>query len=136
MLNGVIVGKLRNLEGVLRELRSLVPLTEERVESEWLVRRAVERDLQVGVEIVLDICHRLLALAGRAPAATSREALETCVDLGVLESLEPYSRMVGFRNLVVHRYDRIDPAILVNIVNDHLDDFERFRDEVTAYVAD
>lgn len=135
MISGVVVGTLRNLEVVLEELRSLGVLTQERLSDEWVVRRAVERDLQVGVEIVFDVCHRLLALAGQPPAATSREALEACVRMGVLEQIGPYGRMVGFRNLVVHRYDRIEPSVLVDVVNNHLQDFERFRDEVMSYVA-
>ena len=135
MLNGVIIGKLRNLDEVIGELRSLGPLTTERLATEWVVRRAVERCLQVGVEIVLDVCHRILALSGKTPAATSREAIEDCVALGVLSRLEPYGEMVGFRNMVVHRYDRIDPNVLVDITNNHLQDFDRFRDEVLAYCA-
>jgi hypothetical protein len=48
--------------------------------------------------------------------------------------------MVQFRNFVVHRYERIDTEILVEIVNNRLDDFEKFRDEVLCgtpvYCAD
>lgn len=135
MFNGVILGKLRNLDEVIGELRSLGSLTGERLADDWLVRRAVERCLQVGVEIMLDVCHRILALSGRTPAATSREAIEACVSLGVLSGIEPYREMVGFRNMVVHRYDRIDSNVLVDIVNNHLTDFDLFRDEVLAYCA-
>jgi uncharacterized protein YutE (UPF0331/DUF86 family) len=42
--------------------------------------------------------------------------------------------MVGFRNLVVHRYEYVDPCILIDIVNDHLDDFDDFRARVLRYV--
>lgn len=135
MINGVVLGKLRKLDVVLDELKSLGSLTEERLGAEWILRRAVERDLQLGVEILLDVCHRLLALLGQSPAATSREALEACVRLGILEELEPYGRMVGFRNMIVHRYDHIESSILVDVVNNHLQDFERFRDEVMSYVS-
>lgn len=133
MQNGVLTGKLNNLEQVLAELRSLTPLTEERLRAEWLVKRAVERDLQVAVEIVLDVCHRLIALSSQAPAASSREALERCQQLGALTSADQYKPLVGFRNLVVHRYESVEPAVLVSIVNHHLTDFERFRDEVLTY---
>jgi len=135
VLNGVITGKLRNLDEVLGELRSLGPLTKERLSEEWVIRRAVERCLQVGVEIVLDVCHRTLAIEGKTPVATSREAIEDCVTLGVLSKFEPFGEMVGFRNMVVRRYDRIEPEVLVDIVNNHLEDFDRFRDEVLAYCA-
>lgn len=133
MINGVITGKLTNLRQRLSELRTLSPLTPERLQ-EWLVPRAVERDLQVSVEIVIDVCQRLLSLAGLPPAATSREAVEGCVSLGVLASPEPYRQMVGFRNMVVHRYEFVDTEVLLRLVNHHLPDFDRFQQEVLDYV--
>ena len=42
--------------------------------------------------------------------------------------------MVGLRNFIVHRYEHIDVNILVDMVNQHLPDFEQFRAEVLAYV--
>ena len=43
--------------------------------------------------------------------------------------------MVRFRNFIVHRYERIDVEILAAVVNRQLPDFEQFRDEILAYVA-
>ncbi len=34
--------------------------------------------------------------------------------------------MVGFRNIAVHDYKKIDPKILKSIVDNHLKDFENF----------
>lgn len=134
MINGVVSGKLTNLQQRLDELGSLSPLTLEKLQD-WLVLRAVERDLQVAVEIVIDVCQRLISLAGRPPAASAREAVEGCVALGVLSEAEPYRQMVGFRNIVVHRYEFVNPDILLALVNHHLADFERFIEEVLAYVG-
>jgi uncharacterized protein YutE (UPF0331/DUF86 family) len=42
--------------------------------------------------------------------------------------------MVQFRNFIVHRYDRVDVAILAEMVNQFLDDFDKFRTEILLYV--
>ncbi len=34
--------------------------------------------------------------------------------------------MVGFRNVVVHEYARVDAEVIVRILRDHLDDLARF----------
>lgn len=47
---------------------------------------------------------------------------------------EAYQHMVQFRNFIVHHDDRVDTAILVEIVNQRFSDVERFRDEIMAYV--
>jgi uncharacterized protein YutE (UPF0331/DUF86 family) len=42
--------------------------------------------------------------------------------------------MVRYRSFIVHRYERIDVEILVEMVNQHLADFEHFRNEILNYV--
>ena len=40
------------------------------------------------------------------------------------------ARMVGFRNILVHDYTRVDPAIVVRVLRTDLSDLERFCDAV------
>ncbi|HIB66747.1 MAG TPA: DUF86 domain-containing protein [Phycisphaerales bacterium] len=133
-VNGGISGKLKNLDTVLSRLRSLGAVNEQQLED-WVLHSAIERSLQVAVEIVIDICHRLNSLSGRSPAASARDAVEGCVKLGVLSSTDTLSHMIGFRNLVVHRYEHVETQILIDIVNNHLDDFDDFRAKVLDYVS-
>jgi uncharacterized protein YutE (UPF0331/DUF86 family) len=134
MINGVIVQKLQTLDDVLLELRSLGDVTTEQLEGNWRTRRAIERDLQVLIKVMIDVCQRLIALAGLTPTATAREAVERCVQLGALSRYASYHRTVQFRNFIVHHDEHVDTAILAEIVNRHLPDVECFRDEVLAYV--
>ena len=134
MINGVVAQKLQMLDQILTELRSLGTVDAAELSSDWRTRRAVERDLQVLVEIVVDICQRLISVAGQAPAATSADAIERCIQLGILTDDAVYRQMVRFRNVLVHRYEQVDVNILVDIVNHRLTDFEQFTDDVLAYV--
>jgi uncharacterized protein YutE (UPF0331/DUF86 family) len=134
MLNGVIAQKLQSLDIVLMELRSLGQLDTKQLDDDWRTKRAIERDLQVLVEIVIDVCQRFISLSGQSPAATSADAVERCINLGVLSNDEAYRQMVRFRNFIVHRYERIDTKILADMINLHLSDFEKFRDDVLAHV--
>lgn len=134
MINGVIVQKLHTLDEVLAELRSLGEVSEERLESDWRTRRAIERNLQIAVEIVIDVCQRILSLAGQTPAPTSGDAVTRCIQMGALSDKEAYRKMVQLRNFIVHRYEHIDVAILANVINRRLSDFEEYRKEVLSYV--
>ncbi|MBN9418721.1 hypothetical protein ABS71_20030 [bacterium SCN 62-11] len=134
-INGVVTAKLQQLDQVLRELRSLGELTVERLQAEWLVRRAVERDLQIAVEALIDVCQRVLSLKGSPPAATSRAALTACEQFGMLKSADKYRPLVGFRNILVHDYDDLRLDVVADIVNHRLDVLLDFRDEVLLYVS-
>ncbi|MCA9932118.1 MAG: DUF86 domain-containing protein [Anaerolineales bacterium] len=134
MINGVIAQKLQTLDEILNELRSLGAVDATQLKKDWRTQRAIERDLQVLVEVVIDICQRLIAIANQSPATTSSDAVERCIQLGALSDDEAYRQMVRFRNFIVHRYDRIDVSILVDVVMNRLSDFEQFRDEILAHV--
>lgn len=132
-VNGVIIGKLQHLDEILAKLRSLGPLNRTQLDTDWRTKMAVERAIQVLVEIIIDVSQRVIAEDGQTPAGSGREAIERCVQMGVLSSIEPYQRMIQFRNFVVHLYERVETIFLVDIVNKRLADFESFRDEVLAY---
>jgi len=135
MPNGVVAQKLQTLDEILTELRSLGRVSATMLHDDWRTRRAVERDLQILVEVVIDVCQRLIALTGQSPATTGADAVARCVQMGALSDSEAYRQMVRSRNFVVHRYERIDVDILVTVLNCQLPDFDQFRDEILAYVA-
>jgi uncharacterized protein YutE (UPF0331/DUF86 family) len=134
MLNGVILSKLQSMEQALIELRSLGKISVERLENDWRDQRAIERNLQVIIEIVIDICQRLIVIKKQTPAATSADAIERCIQLGVISAHDSYRKMVQFRNFIVHRYEKVEVSILVDMVNRRLVDFDRFRNEILNYV--
>ncbi len=134
MINGVVAQKLQALDRVLTELRSLGVVSVKDLRTNWQQARAIERNLQVLVEVVIDICQRLIAVAGQTPATTGADAIARCIEMGALSADENYTHMVRLRNFLVHRYEHIDPEVLANMVNRRLGDFERFRDEILAYV--
>jgi len=135
-INGVIIRKLESLDKALGELRSLGEISVQQLEQDWRTKRAIERNLQILVEIVVDICQRLLSLDGQTPPSTGGEAIKRCIQLGALSEYESYRDMVRFRNFIVHRYEQVDNAILVTMVQRHLVDFERFRGEILTYVRE
>ncbi|MCK4960392.1 MAG: DUF86 domain-containing protein [Planctomycetes bacterium] len=129
--NGVIQRKFALLDKHLLHLQSeFKDVDFESFKSDWVIQRMTERVLQVMIEIVVDIAERIIALNSAGPAATAVEAMEKLVELGVIKSAQDYTDMVRFRNLIVHQYEEIDPAILFGIVNKKLDTFRQFRKEV------
>jgi uncharacterized protein YutE (UPF0331/DUF86 family) len=134
MVNGVIAQKLQALDLALAELRSLGVVSAKQLQANWQQQRAIERNLQVLVEVVIDVCQRLLMIDGQSPATSAADAVGRVIQIGALTPDENYTRMVRLRNFIVHRYEHIDPDVLANMINRHLGDFEKFRDEVLAYV--
>lgn len=80
--------------------------------------------LQTAVQALLDIGLLLVAERGLAAPRTSVEVLERLEVAGALPAgtAARYRPLIGFRNRVVHLYDRIDPDIVYSIVTRNRDD--------------
>jgi len=134
--NGVIQRKLSLLDEQVGRLQThLRDVAEDKFAEDWVLKSMAERALQVGAEIMIDIAERLIAIKGAGPVATSVEAVKKLVELKIIESEDPYIRIVRFRNLIVHHYEEIDPEILYDIVKNHIENFRRFRDEMDRFIA-
>lgn len=129
--NGVIQRKFALLDKQFVRLKSHTKdIDFDTFANDWAMRSMAERALQVMVEIVIDIAERIIAIENAGPTATSAEAIDRLVDLNILKSPKPYRDMVKFRNLIVHQYEEIDPAIMYDIIKNKLDNFRQFRDEI------
>ncbi len=121
------IGRLRGIRGVDETaLRT-------RIELRW----AVERGLQVCVQNALDIATHIAAGSGMdTPDYAS--AIDRLGELGVLQPafaarLRP---MAGFRNVLVHAYLETDPAIVIRVLREGLDEIEKFAGCVEKWLAD
>jgi uncharacterized protein YutE (UPF0331/DUF86 family) len=124
------------LDAALQALRGHAGQPLERLRDDLDERWTVERGLQLCAQNCLDIATHLAASAGRdAPDYAS--ALDTLGQLGVLppEFLRRFRGIAGFRNVVVHGYLAVDPAVLHRLLNDQLDDFAEFARHVERYLA-
>jgi uncharacterized protein YutE (UPF0331/DUF86 family) len=100
------------------------------------LRRAVERSLQVAVEISLDIGRRIIALEGFRYAEDNQDvfrvlAAEQIVSRRLLDSLLDMAR---FRNLIVHDYAKIDDVKVYEILKNRLGDFDAFAEAIRTYL--
>lgn len=134
MKNGVLTKKVAVIEETLGRLREHLPRSYERFASDWVTQKMAERSLQVIIKAMLDIGERLIALQEGGPCATAAAVMEQLERMGVVSSAAAYVPMVRFRNLLVHQYEQIDPAIVYGVASKKLSDVEAFIQEIRRYV--
>jgi uncharacterized protein YutE (UPF0331/DUF86 family) len=76
--------------------------------------------MQTAIQALVDIDLILVAARGLPAPRSSADVLESLEAAGALPagSAIRYRPVVGFRNRVVHLYDRIDPAIVHRVVTE------------------
>ncbi len=134
-INGVIEKKLRFLEQTLADLESWSLGDSAEFAGNSLLRRAVERALQVAVESMIDVAERILAARHLVPEDTAAQNLKRLQEIGVLKDAGRYAEMVRFRNFIVHRYEQIDPQIVYSLAKTKLSCFRGFVDEIRKACA-
>jgi uncharacterized protein YutE (UPF0331/DUF86 family) len=102
------------------------------VEESWIV----ERGLQLCAQNCLDVATHLSASAG-IDVPDYAAAIDGLARLGILpaEFTARFRRIAGFRNVIVHGYLSVDPAILHALINERLDDFAEFAAHVERYLG-
>ena len=97
---------------------------------------AVERGLQLGAEIVMDIGNHILsAHYGISPAdhkdVVRQLARQKVLGQGVATRLEG---LAGFRNILVHDYIRLDPEKVIAAFEWAPRDFSEFASEIRTWL--
>lgn len=104
--------------------------------SDPFLHNAVQHILEVMVEICTDIGNHIIADEGWQTPSNSREIFEILQQHGVIskENMVLAKKMVGFRNIVVHMYEKVDLEEVYAIYRKSLKDFERFAAEIEKFV--
>lgn len=135
MTADVALAKLATIERCLARIRAVTggdPAPLEDLDTEEIVVLNLQRAIQATIDLAAHI------LSGRRWGLPSSltEHFRLLADHGVLERAEArrLQAMVGFRNIVVHDYERLDRDILKAIVRDRLGDLEAFAVSVKAFL--
>ncbi len=128
--------RLLELERFLRELRDLKRYSfeeiQENLEKEW----GIERGLQLCIQLVIDAGNHILASIGESRVDKYSDILQRLGEREIItkklaERLVPMAKM---RNILVHQYLEIDPAIVYDALQNHLEDFTEFTREILNYM--
>ena len=128
--------KLADLELYLSQVSEFRGIRVDRYRADWKTQRIVERTLQMAIEVCLDVANLVIADRGLRVPATYAEAFEVLAHAGLLDPTqrEAMVRMTGFRNVLVHEYTDVDAAIVVRILDQHLDDLRRFGKTAQGWI--
>lgn len=124
----IVEGKLDSLRRCLDRVRERCPADIETLARDPDLQDIVVLNLSRAVQLCVDLALHMLSSLGQSVPDTMGQAFDQLADSGHLPSdlALRLKKAVGFRNLAVHNYGRIDWAIVHAIATRHLGDFEDF----------
>lgn len=135
--NDVLRQRLLLLDEYTSDLRQLQSVDFQEYQENKLIRRTVERTLQLAAEVCLDIGQHIAAQEGYRTPEDNKDTFVVLHEEGLIPTdlLEKMTAMARFRNLLVHDYVRIDDAAVFGILKRHLGDFDAFARAVLKYTS-
>ena len=132
----LILRRLANLDIYLEQLAPYRNIDAAAYTQDWKTQRIVERTLHLAIETCMDVADHVVADRRLRVPETGAESFEILAKAGSLpnELATALALLVGFRNILVHDYTRLDPAIVIRVLRRDLADLERFRDAVRTLV--
>ncbi len=94
-------------------------------------------NLERATQACIDLAHLVIARNGFMLPSSYRQSFQILRTNQVIspEVTERMQKMAGFRNIAIHDYRQLDPAILKSILAGNLGDLEDFCREVLKYVG-
>ena len=120
--------KLDRLVEYIADLEEQQHLSVAELETDKVLRNHIERSLHKAVESCLDIGKHLIAGMGLRTPEDYSDIMVILAEAGILpkEDLLKYKKMAQFRNVIVHDYEKIDPQIVLAVLQKNLGDLRFF----------
>ncbi|WP_099190632.1 type VII toxin-antitoxin system HepT family RNase toxin [Tepidibacter mesophilus] len=127
MVNDVLYNKISIIERCLIRIREVYDNNPNNLED-YTKQDSIVLNIQRAVEATIDISMHIVSNKKLGIPQNSRDAFEVLNTNNIIddEMLKKLKAMIGFRNIAVHNYQKLNLEVLRQIVENHLKDFEDF----------
>jgi len=128
MPDDVVVNKVASLERCIERIRTVYGGTESNLYQDLTTQDSILLNLQRACEVSIDLAMHVVRKRKLGVPQDSRDAFDLLQAHALLD--EPLAtamkRMVGFRNVAIHEYDKLNLDIVKSIITTKLDDILMF----------
>lgn len=128
MVSDVLMNKVAIIERCLRRIAFEYQGHQDELESNFTRQDAIILNLQRACEASIDAAMHLVRVRKLGVPQDSREAFDLLREANIISPLlcDRLKAMVGFRNIAVHDYRKLNMEIIKSILETRLDDFHTF----------
>ena len=133
----LIKTKIKEIEESLDMIEEYLPETGEEFLSLGIIKYGIYKRFEFCIENVFDICAVLNADHNLGVPGSDEDIVDNLIRNKILpeEMKEKLGAMKGFRNIMVHRYGKLDDDLAFNIVSENLGDFYEFISLINDHIG-
>lgn len=124
----LVQNKLNQIIEYMDELSQIVAMSDEKIKKDYLVYHTAERLLQLIVDTMTDINMHFIKEKQLSVPDDLQSTFHTLASNGILpdDFAEKIAPVVGMRNLLVHRYEKLDRDLFIRKLKQNFSDFKQY----------
>ena len=129
MIDDVILNKTEIVKRCIRRAKEEYDCNPENLEN-YTKQDSITLNIQRACEAVIDLGMHVIAERGLGIPQTSRDTFEILQDNRIItpEMSERLKAMIGFRNIAIHNYQRLNLKIIQAIIEKDIEDLMHFSE--------
>lgn len=137
MADDVILNKASSIERCLHRIEEEYAGNDQNLVENQTKQDAIVLNLQRACETAIDLAMYVVSQRKLGVPQESRDAFSLLQTAGILPAdlAQRMQRMVGFRNVAVHEYARLNLDVVRTIITKQLDDFRMFSSTIVKAPA-
>jgi uncharacterized protein YutE (UPF0331/DUF86 family) len=130
--SSVIENKITSAQKYLKILRGYKKYTKEEIEKDVNLKGAVERYLYLVSQTTIDLAEAVISHKNFRKPTTFAESFQILAEEKIIfpELTEKMIKLVGFRNIIAHDYEKVNYNIVYDILQNKLQDIEEFISKI------
>jgi len=129
----IILAKVSIVRNCLNTIHRVTGADPEKLDD-LIIQDVFVLNLERSIQACIDSAHAVIAVKGLMMPSSYKQAFHILSTNNIIktETAEKMKKMVGFRNIAVHDYQKLNLDILKSILKSHLGDLEDYCKEILA----
>ena len=134
-MNDVVINKIQSIQRCVARAREEYASDPDGFDENFTVQDAAILNVLRAREQAIDLANHVIRTRQLGIPNSSAETFETLHQNGAIDEdlAGRLKRMIGFRNRVIHQYQRMDINILRAVITSGLEDLVDFADRIRAF---
>jgi len=135
-MNDVVINKIQSIQRCIERARDIYGSHAESFLEDYDAQDAAVLNIIRACDLSIDLANHLVKIYKMGIPTDSSESFELLYRKKVIpvDMLQTLKNMVGFRNISVHEYKRIDYNIVISVIRKDLDGLIRFTEVIMDFV--
>ncbi len=133
-----IYDRIQKMEEYLKYLKDISQnvTDEKQFISDFHFFGLAERYLQLSIQVIIDVVQMIVVEEGFNRPEDNQEAISLLYNKGIMSEklASSLDGIVGFRNILVHEYGKIDHRKIYDYLRNEMDALDEFKKEVVRYL--